>query len=278
MRKTILITGASSGIEKATAEFFASSGWNVIATMRNPEKQNNLFHHPNILVLNLDVEKTETIQEAINQGLEHFGKINVLVNNAGYAQYGVFETLSDEKIRQQFEVNVFGTMNVTKAIIPIMKKQGYGSIINITSGSGRFTVPLMSIYNASKFALEGFSEALAYELASQNIVVKIIEPGSTSSNFHHQLEENTKGLEMPESYLHYIKNLNATMEEIRSNTSQNTSAPEDIAQVIYRAATDGKDTLRYVAGDDIEPIIKLRTESSEEEYIDFMRNLFKSKK
>ncbi len=278
MKKTILITGASSGIGKATTEFFALNGWNVIATMRTIPKQSIFQDNPAIFSIELDVTSPATIEKAIAVSMKKFGKIDVLLNNAGYAQYGIFEALQDEKIRQQFEVNVFGTMNVTRAILPFMRQQGFGSIINITSGSGRFAVPLMSAYNASKFALEGFTESLSYELASQNITVKIIEPGSTSSNFHHRLEESTEGIKVPETYNSYVGTLNKKMEKVRSNTANNTSTPQEIAEAIYRATTDNTNTLRYVAGNDIEPIIKLRTETSEQEYIGFMRNLFNSKK
>ncbi|WP_300686167.1 SDR family oxidoreductase [Chryseobacterium sp.] len=271
MPKSILITGASSGIGKATALFFAEKGWNVIATMRNIRDAEDLTPIKNILILPLDVTEMESIENAFTIGTEKFGKIDVLLNNAGYAQYGIFESLSDKQIRNQFEVNVFGTINVTKSILPIFRTQGEGMIINVTSGSGRFSVPLMSLYNASKFALEGFSESLAYELASQNITVKIIEPGSTASNFHHTLEESTVS---HSAYNDYIQHLNSRMDIVRKNTSASSSVPDDIAATIFEAATDGAQTLRYVSGKDIQPIIDMRTSSSEEEYMRFMRNIF----
>jgi len=274
MPKSILITGTSSGIGKATALLFAEKGWNVIATMRNIKDAEDLQSVENILVLSLDISDTASIENALKISVEQFGKIDVLLNNAGFAQYGIFESLSDEQIRNQFEVNVFGTMNVTKAILPIFRNQKEGMIINVTSGSGRFAMPLMSLYNASKFALEGFSESLSYELASQNITVKIIEPGATSSNFHHTLEESKIKNSTPESYNNYIEQLNTKMETLRQNTSGGSSQPNDIATTIYNAVTDGTTQLRYVSGKDILPIIELRSSSSEEEYISFMRNLF----
>ncbi|WP_422355352.1 SDR family oxidoreductase [Roseivirga pacifica] len=277
MNPTILITGASSGIGRATAALFASKGWNVIAGMRNTNDGEALKTTSHILIVELDVTSLETIQTAINLGIEKFGKIDTLLNNAGYAQYGIFESISDKKIRQQFEINLFGSMNVTRALLPHMRKQRQGTIINVSSGSGRFSVPLMSAYNASKFALEGFSESLAYELASQNIRVKIIEPGKTSSNFQERLVENYTGLNPPKDYGDYVEELESIMKKLNEGTSQNSSTPNEIAEVIYLAANDRNDTLRYVFGSDITPIIQLRTEASEQEYIDFMKNLFSKK-
>jgi len=274
MKKTIIITGTSSGIGKATALLFAQKGWNVIATMRQLADAGELADAENITVLPLDISDSTSIQSALEAAIDKFGAIDVLLNNAGFAQYGVFESLSEEQIRKQFEVNVFGTMKVTKAILPILRKQNQGMIVNVTSGSGRFAVPLMSLYNASKFALEGFSESLAYELASQNIIVKIIEPGATASNFHHTLEESTATNQTPESYHAYIAQLNAKMDIVRQQSAGASSQASDIAGTIYDAVTDGSTQLRYVSGSDIQPIIDLRTASSEAEYMAFMRNLF----
>src|SRR6218665_398777 len=177
MKKTVLITGASSGIGKATSLYFARQGWNVIATMRNPEKETELVNEPNILVSRLEVNDPASINAAIAEGIAKFGKIDALINNAGYGQQGVFEAISTEKIQAQFDVNVFGTMNVTRAMLPHFRANQAGVIVNVSSGAGRVTTPLLSIYSASKFAIEGFSESLAFELDSQNIKVKIVEPG-----------------------------------------------------------------------------------------------------
>jgi short-subunit dehydrogenase len=184
MRKTVLITGASSGIGKAAAKLFAASGWNVVATMRHPDGGSELAALSDVLVARIDVQDKSTIVPTIQAGLAR-GGIDVLINNAGFGLFGLFETTPPERIQEQFDVNFFGVMDVTRAILPHFRENKRGLIVNISSGAGIFTLPMISLYCASKFALEGFSEALAYELASQNIGVKLVVPhgGVTSTNF-----------------------------------------------------------------------------------------------
>ena len=165
---------------------FVCEDWNVIATVRAPGAEAELAGLDNVLVLHLDVRNLDNIHAAVEAGIARFGRIDVLVNNAGYGQYGIFEGIAREKVQEQFEVNVFGVMDLTRALLPHFRKNRSGVIINISSGAGFYTVPMISLYCASKFALEGFSEGLAYELASQNIIVKIVEPhgGVTSTSFN----------------------------------------------------------------------------------------------
>ena len=181
MKKTVLITGASSGLGKTAAKYFAGNGWNVVATMRSPDREKDLASLNDVLVTRLDVQDRDSISAAIEAGIARFGKIDVLINNAGFGLFGVFETISREKVQEQFDVNVFGVMEVTRAILPHFRKTKGGLILNISSGAGIYTLPLISLYCATKFALEGFSESLAYELTSQNIVVKIIEWAGSSA-------------------------------------------------------------------------------------------------
>src|SRR5258708_9310030 len=159
MSNTVLVTGVSSGIGKATAHLFASKGWNVVATLREPEQASELGQIDNVLVARLDVQDAQSIQQAVEAGIARFGSIDVLVNNAGFGQYGLLEALSREDIQRQFDVNVFGVMDVTRALLPHFRKNGHGAVVNISSGAGIFTLPLISLYCATKFALEGFSEA-----------------------------------------------------------------------------------------------------------------------
>jgi len=176
--KTALITGCSSGIGRAVATVFARNGWNVIATLREADgtAAKDLAAIDGVIVTRLDVQDPQSITRAIESGIHRFGNIDALINNAGFGLFGLFEATPPEKIQQQFDVNVFGVMAVARAVLPHFRKNKGGVIVNVSSGAGLFTLPMISLYCASKFALEGFSEALAYELASQNIGVKIVEP------------------------------------------------------------------------------------------------------
>ena len=188
MSKTIFITGASTGIGKATAIYFAEQGWNVAATMRTVSKGADLAKYPNVKVWPLDVMQTETIQSAIEQSIAHFGGIDVMFNNAGYALVGAFEAMSDAQLRKQFDTNVFGVMNVTRAILPYFRAKKRGTIINTTSMAGIITFPLYSVYISTKFALEGFMESLQFELRTHNVKIKNIEPGAIKTNFDNAID------------------------------------------------------------------------------------------
>ncbi|NMO19747.1 SDR family oxidoreductase [Pyxidicoccus fallax] len=272
MKKTVLITGTSTGFGRAAARLFASEGWNVIATMRSPDAEKELVHRDNVLVIRLDVQDHGSIDRAISEGLARFGRIDVLINNAGFGLHGVFETISRERIQEQFDVNVFGVMDVTRAVLPHFRKQKAGVIINVSSGAGVFTLPLLSAYCASKFALEGFSEALSYELASQNIVVKIVEPGGvTSTDFVKRSGDEAARNASIADYAPFIAGANAVFDGLKS---ARLASSEDVARVLFRAATDGSDQLRYVATEDIAPLVRARRETSEKDYIAFMRSRF----
>ena len=273
MKKTVLITGASSGIGEACTRLFAQNDWNVIATMRNPSAKTDLGQLNGVLVTRLDVQDLDSIGQAIEAGLAKFGRIDVLVNNAGYGQYGLFESIPRTKIREQFEVNVFGVMDVTRAILPHFRHNQAGVIINVSSGAGIFTLPMISLYCASKFALEGFSEAQAYELASQNIVVKLVEPhgGVTSTSFN---ERAAKDQSKDRALKDYDEFEQRTSEAFGRMSAARMLSAEDVAKVIYGAATDGTDQLRYLVGNDTRGFIKARQEMSEQDYVTLMRSWF----
>jgi NAD(P)-dependent dehydrogenase (short-subunit alcohol dehydrogenase family) len=270
MRKTVLITGCSSGIGRATGSHFARNGWNVVATMRRPEAGNELSKLDGVLVTRLDVQELASIDQAIAAGIARFGRIDALINNAGFGLYGVFEATPREKIKEQFDVNVFGVMDVTRAILPHFRKNRAGLIVNISSGVGVFAVPLLSLYCASKFALEGFSEALSYELAPFGITVKVVEPGGVAStNFGERSYDEASRTEAPPDYDTFVAATNAKFAEMRT---QSLASEEDVAKTIYEATTDGSDQLRYVATADIIQRVKARRETSEQEYMAFMRS------
>lgn len=265
--KTIFITGASSGFGKETAKLFQNKGWNVIATMRSPEKEKELTLLDNVLVLPLDVTDLASIDEAVKKGVEKFGSIDVLVNNAGYGVFGVFESATQEQMQKQYAVNVFGLMHVTQAILPVMRENRSGTIINISSFGGVIGLQFGSLYNSSKFAVEGFSEAMAHELAFLNIAVKIIEPGSVATNFRSGMEFINNGI------ADYNPELASFVQRHDKRTAHLSKAtPEDVAGKIYEAATDGKSQLRYVAGEDSQFYIDLKTKNSEEELLKTLRD------
>jgi short-subunit dehydrogenase len=265
MKKTVLITGASSGFGKASAKFFQSQGWNVIAAMRSPEREEELTNDENLLLLKLDVTDSDNIKNAVKKGIEKFNTIDVLINSAGYGLMGVFESSDKNQIQKQFEVNVFGLMNMTKAVLPAMRNQRSGVIINISSFGGVTAGPFASLYNSSKFAVEGFSEALHFELSSFGISVKIVEPGSVATNFRN-------GMEMIQNTIEdYNKELAAFIPKFTKRTEHLAKATtEEVAETIFVAATDNQSKLRYCIGDDAKFYIDLKNKNSEEDFLRLM--------
>jgi NAD(P)-dependent dehydrogenase (short-subunit alcohol dehydrogenase family) len=271
----MLITGASSGIGKEAAKIFAAHGWNVVATMRSPEKEQDLVPSDNMMLTRLDLQNAASIQEAVGETLKKFGRVDLLVNNAGYGQYGLLEEVPPEKIWQQFETNVFGVIELMRASLPTMRRQRGGMIINVGSGGGIYGVPAMSFYSASKFALEGFSEAVSYELASQNIVLKLIEPhgGVTATNFNARVAEDSGDVRAVADYDQF----KADMREAYSRTAAASSiSSRDVALEIYKAATDGSRRLRYFIGVDSRGFLNAKQTLRDQEYIEFMRSYFRS--
>ncbi|MDT3402311.1 SDR family oxidoreductase [Mucilaginibacter terrae] len=270
MSKVVLVTGSSSGIGKETAKIFAEQGWNVIATMRDPAKDTELAGIANVYLARLDVQERKSIGSAIAQGIERFGRIDVLINNAGYGQFGVFEGTGDAQIKQQFDVNVIGVMNTIKAILPHFRENRAGTILNVSSGAGKFTLPLISLYAASKFALEGFSEALSHELDGLNIKVKIIEPGGTATNFSAVSNDALSETVKIDDYDPFVNAAGKMFQDMR-NFSLVTA--RSVAELIYEAATDGTDTLRYSIGnDDFNARMNARKELDDQEYVNFIRS------
>jgi len=255
MTKTIFITGASSGIGKATAILFAKKGWKVIATMRKPanEKELNLFD--NVTLLPLDVTDQVQIRETTQKALAS-GDIDVVFNNAGYALLGILEAISDEQIVAQMETNFLGVVRVTRAFIPYFRKKGAGLFITTGSSAGLMAFPVSSMYNASKWALEGWSESLSYELSEVGIGIKTIEPGLVAT------EIGDRSVIVPHpSYESLMGKFMALIEH-----DENVTTAEQIAEVVYEAATDGKDTLRYVCGEDAKSLYAQRLANGDEAF------------
>jgi short-subunit dehydrogenase len=240
MNKVILITGASSVIGKETAKLFQTKNWKVAATMRVPEKATDLQRIADIECLRLDVTDAGSIKSAINETLDKFGRIDAVVNNAGYGLIGAFEASTNEQIEKQFQTNVFGLMNVCREILPYFREQKRGIIINVASVGGRITFPLYSLYHATKWAVEGFSESLQYEVEQFNIRIKIIEPGPIKTDFYDRSQDLTRK-EGLTAYDWFIDKALPNMQKAGAD------APDGliVANTIYEAVTDGSKKLRY---------------------------------
>ncbi|MGD1837814.1 MAG: SDR family oxidoreductase [Nitrososphaeraceae archaeon] len=269
MTKTVLITGASSGIGKATAKYFAEKNWNVIATMRSPEKEEELTKLNNIMVTKLDVLDTASIKSATVEGIEKFGKIDVIVNNAGYGAFGPLEAFSEEKVRRQFDVNVLGLLKVIKEIIPHFRENKDGTLINISSIGGILGLPFGSLYHGTKFAVEGISEALSYEFGEIGCKVKIVEPGAINTDFGGRSFDfaNDEGLVEYQGLVEkFIQPLKTMME--------NGSDSIVVAKVIYEAAMDETNKLRYTAGDDAKQFADARKKMDDKEFFETLKSQF----
>ncbi len=261
MKRTILITGSSAGIGKATAKLFHDNGWNVVATMRAPEKEEELKKLEDILVTRLDVLDLSSIKAAVKQGIEKFGKIDVVVNNAGYGAYGPLESFPRENVLRQFNTNVIGLLDVTREIIPHFRKNKNGIIINISSVGGKITFPFGSLYHGTKFAVEGFSESLNFEMEKIGCRVKIVEPGSIRTDFAGRSFDFSNDKSLTE----YQDTIDKMLKGI-DDLLHRASAPELVAGVIYEAATDGANKLRYTAGEDAKEILAARKNIGDEEF------------
>jgi NAD(P)-dependent dehydrogenase (short-subunit alcohol dehydrogenase family) len=243
MSKTILITGASSGIGKTTAIYFAERGWNVAATMRKPDDETELKKYKSIKLYALDVLNEESIQKAYEAALKDFESIDVLLNNAGYAALGPFEAADKAQIEKQFDTNVIGLMSVCKAFIPYFRERKAGTIINVASVGGRLTFPLYSLYHGTKWAVEGFSESLSFELRPFNIKVKIIEPGAIKTDFYDRSPDILKK-EGLNAYDSYVDKISGSFLKAASSAP----GPEVVAKTIWKAANSNNYHLRYAVG------------------------------
>lgn len=242
--KTVLITGASSGIGLASVRRFHSAGWNVAATMRNPERAPaELAALPRVAVFRLDVTDPAGITLAVDAALARFGSIDVLVNNAGYGLVGAFETTDPARIERQFATNFFGAQAVLRALLPHFRARAAGTIVNVSSIGGRTAMPLYSAYAATKFALEGFTESLQYELRPLGIRVKLVEPGAVHTEF---ISRSADIVAPTEPY----RAIHAAIEHRTPELLRFAARPERVANTIFRAATDGRCRIRYAVGAD----------------------------
>ena len=242
MNKVILVTGSSSGIGKETVKLFQTKNWKVAATMRSPEKADDLQKIVDVECIRLDVTNIDSIKSAIKETLDKFSRIDGVVNNAGYGLVGAFEAATPEQIEKQFQTNVFGLMNVCREILPYFREQKRGTIVNVASMGGRITFPLYSLYHGTKWAVEGFSESLQYELRSFNIKIKIVEPGPIKTDFY----DRSMDLTTKEGLVAYDSFIEKAMPNMQK-AGENAPDGSLVAEVIYNAVTDGSWKMRYSA-------------------------------
>ena len=268
MTKVAIVTGSSTGNGFETSLLLAKNGFYTYATMRNIDKSTRIKEISKkdslpLEVLQLDVTDDKSVTDAINVISNRQGRIDVLVNNAGYEHHGAVEELSIEEIKTQFETNFFGAVRVMKAVLPVMRKQRSGAIVNISSIGGKIGVPLNSAYVGSKFALEGFSESIKYELEGFGIKVILIEPGAVNTNYL----ENSKQAQtakIPDSpYAEFSKKVSEGVRERFKHT--NSSSPMQVAEVILGAIKSEKPNTRYLVGNDAVTIMEKRKKSSDSE-------------
>lgn len=269
-QKMVLITGTSSGIGEAAVRAFAKDGWRVIATMRDPAKGDDLASIKGVDVLPLDVTKPDTIDKAFADVIDKYGQIHAVVNNAGYGVDGVFEAMSDEVIRKQFDTNVLGLMRVTRAAIRHMREQGGGHIVQVASMGGRITLPLYSIYHGTKWAVEGFSESLQYELRPLGIHVKIVEPGAIKTEFY----GDSRVIVKPEPGIGYDDILNKVI-PVYEDSGPKGESPDKVARTIVRAASHTGRRLRFVVGMPAPILLRLKRWLPETWYFGLVRMSFK---
>jgi NAD(P)-dependent dehydrogenase (short-subunit alcohol dehydrogenase family) len=279
MAKVAVVTGSSSGIGFETSLMLARNHFTTYATMRDLNKSQvleiALKEQIPLKVIQLDVNDEKSVSNAIDTIVKENGRIDILVNNAGFDLFGSLEELTIEEIKGQFETNFFGVVRATKAVIPTMRKQGSGTIINLSSIGGRIgLVPFNTSYHASKFALEGFTESLRHELAEFNIDVILIEPGFIRSNFMANIK-TAKNYDPNKSP--YAKTVQKIFEGFEPMVASSTD-PKEVAQVILNAANSSSPDVRYAVGKDAESVLKARTELSDRELEKWVRDSYTNKK
>jgi NADP-dependent 3-hydroxy acid dehydrogenase YdfG len=243
MSKVVLITGCSSGIGRDLAQRLAQSGYTVVATARKMETLDGL---PAALKLPMDVTRPDSIQQAVEQTIRLFDRIDVLVNNAGYCQVGAMEELSVEQVQQMYDVNVFGVIRMVKAVAPFMRSQKAGQIVNISSIAGKMTTPVNGAYSSSKFALEAISDALRFELKLSNIQVILIEPGAIKTNFDQTV--HTYGDRITANPASAYHALYRKYQQVSDGMRGQEPGPETVSKVVQEAIESAKPKARYLAG------------------------------
>jgi NAD(P)-dependent dehydrogenase (short-subunit alcohol dehydrogenase family) len=265
--KVAVVTGSSSGIGLETSLLLAKNGFRTFATVRNLDKANAIRNISDkgelpIHVVELDVSSDKSVNAAIDKINDESKRIDVLVNNAGYSLIGALEDLSMDEIKAQFETNLFGTIRVMKAVLPIMRKQKGGTIVNVSSMAGRVGFPLFPVYSGTKFALEGVSESIRLETDPLGIKIVLVEPGTIRSNFASNAIIGQKAAEPASPYASLME----TLQKATARFVDQGTPPEEVAKVILKAATIDNPDLRYLVGNDAIQMIEARKGMSDQEF------------
>ncbi|MDP9493500.1 MAG: SDR family oxidoreductase [Thermoproteota archaeon] len=270
-KRTVLVTGCSSGIGLATCHVLSRNNFMTYGTVRNlskAKKIQDLINRENLSlkILRLDVNDNQSIKLAVKKILTDTGRIDVLINNAGYGMFGPVEEITTQEVKKQFETNFFGTIRLIKAIVPIMRKQGNGTIVNISSMVGRFGVPLNSAYVSSKFAVEGLSESISFELEEFGIRVIVIEPGVVKSDFFHNVKVKGMNLESP-----YHKLMERRVNFLDKAMKNSLTSSYDVADTILEALNSKDPKFRYVIGNDATNSLRMRNSLSDRKFMEWIR-------
>jgi len=271
-KKTVLVTGCSSGIGYATCLVFARNNFVTYGSVRDLSKAGRIQEITNkeklpLKIIRLDVNEDETIRIAIQKIIADSGRIDILINNAGYGMFGPIEEISIKEIKEQFETNFFGTIRLIKAIVPIMRKQRNGTIVNISSMVGRFGVPLNAAYVSSKFALEGLSESISFELDEFGIKVILVEPGVIQTDFFQNLK--IKGNDTKSPYYKLMDKRIAFLKEAMKNS---VSSSDQVANTILHAVNSRDPDMRYIIGNDATNSIHMRNSLSDREFMKWIKD------
>jgi NAD(P)-dependent dehydrogenase (short-subunit alcohol dehydrogenase family) len=274
--RVAVVTGSSSGIGFETSLMLARNGFQTYATMRDPEKGENIKsiatkENLPIHIEQLDVTDNKSVTNAIQEIVSKANSIDVLVNNAGYALTGAFEDLAIEEIKAQYETNLFGLIRTTQAVLPIMRKQKSGTIVNISSGAGRFGYAGASAYISTKFAVEGLSESMSYELEPFGIKVILVEPGVIRTNVFKNIVTAKKSQNPNSPYSQIMQKMSTSFEHMLENVS---SSPDLVAKVVLQAVTSENPSLRYLAGKDVETLIEAKRSMSDDEFYKMVKQSF----
>ena len=273
-KRVAIVTGSSSGIGFEISLMLARNGLTTYATMRDLHKSSMLKSIADkeklpLRCVQLDVTDDMSVKQAIETIVNESHNIDILINNAGYGLSGALEDLLIDEIKLQFDTNFFGLIRATQAVLPIMRNHGSGIIVNISSGLGRFGIATSSAYASSKFAVEGLTESMSYELEPFGIKTILVEPGIIKTNFIKAAVLAQKSKDPNSPYFQFMNNMDEGMKKL----IENSESPEYVARVVLDAINDSNPKLRYLAGKDVEHIMEIKNKMSDEDFHNMIKNM-----